>query len=298
MSHLKQADSPTAEANSPPAERRVVLLTALVAASMILAATWVVITSPKSPDSGAPTSTTVPTPPQYPLGVINSAEPSGVGPMLADAIPGFVESYVNDFSGSVLPSGWYLFTGVPGGDPTGHFSAAHVVVSNGLLELNAWKDPAFHNRWVTGGLCLCGRPQTYGAYFVRSRQTGSGPNEVELLWPEDNSWPPEIDFNETGGASFATSATVHWTIANHLIQSSLAVNLGQWHTWGVIWTPDAVKYTLDGRVWASDTLRDSIPGQPMTLDFEQRTVCNPLTQCPRRPTSLLIDWVTTYSIAH
>ena len=299
MSNIKDLTvSNTSGDDNPKISRRVKWLAAWSVVAMIVATTWVIVTSPASPNSGPATSTTVFTPPAYSAGVVNPAEPSGLGPLPANAVPGFVESYVNDFSDNALPVGWYTFTGVPGGDPSGQFSSAHVVVNNGLLELNAWKDPAFHNRWVTGGLCLCGRPQTYGAYFVRSRQTGSGPNEVELLWPQDNSWPPEVDFNETGGASLVTSATVHWTIANHLIQNAVQVDLKQWHTWGVVWTPHVIKYTLDGRVWATDTLVDSIPNQPMTLDFEQRTICDPRVQCPSVPTSLLIDWVVTFAKAN
>ncbi len=81
----------------------------------------------------------------------------------------------------------------------------------GELLLSTYRDKHYQNRWVTGGLCQCGLPHVYGAYFVRSRSTGVGPNEVELLWPENNQWPPEIDFNETPSAH-QSSATVHWGV--------------------------------------------------------------------------------------
>ena len=260
---------------------------------MVSAAAWVVWINPSLNNGQFPTTTS--STPQYPSGVADAAEPSGMAPLNATSLPGFVESYVNDFSSTALPPGWRSFSGLPGGDPTGRFSPTHVTVGAGILSLNAWKDPAFNNRWTTGGLCLCGRPQTYGAFFIRSRQTGSGPNEVELLWPLNNSWPPEIDFNETGGQSNQTSGTVHWSVLNHQIQYHVATDLSQWHTWGVIWTPQSVTFTLDGRLWATDDLSASIPHQPMTIDIEQRTVCDPLTQCPNRPTSLLVDWVMAFS---
>jgi hypothetical protein len=275
--------------------RRLKVIVTVVVATMLAASVWVVLTSPSSNLSGPTTSSTIAGRPQYSAGVVNSSEPSGLGPISANAIPGFVEAYVIDFTGNTLPSVWRSFSGIPGGDPTGQFSPAHVVVSGGLLRLNTWKDPNYHNQWVTGGLCLCGEPLTYGAFFVRSRQTGSGPNEVELLWPKSNSWPPEIDFNESGGATNETSATDHWTIANHLKQSFLSVNLTKWHTWGVIWTPRFIKYTLDGQVWSTDNIAASIPNQPMTVDLEQRTICDPRSQCPTRPTSLLVDWVSMFS---
>jgi len=272
--------------------RRLTMIVALVLVAMIGAVVWVAETSPSLNGN---TSTTIARTPLYPAGEADATEPSGLAPINPIAVKGYAETYVNDFAGDSLPAGWSTFNGIPGGDPTGRFSPAHVTVGTGLLSINAWKDPAFKDQWVTGGLCLCGKPQTYGAFFVRSRQTGSGPNEVELLWPLDNSWPPEIDFNETGGQTRFTSATVHWTVADHTIQDHLAINLSQWHTWGVIWTSRSIEYTVDGRLWAVDNVTDSIPQLPMTLDIEQRTVCDPLSQCPSRPTSLLVDWVQDFS---
>ena len=194
-----------------------------------------------------------------------------------------------------MPAGWNVFTGIPAGDPGGQFGAKHVVVTNGLLELNTWRDPTFQNRWVTGGLCQCGLGKTYGAYFVRSRITGPGPNEVQLLWMKNNTWPPEIDFNETGGAVAATSSTIHWSPINQIDQRHVTINMLRWHTWGLIWTPQTVTYLVDGQVWGVISNPTEITRQPMTLDFEQRALCGVGLQCPTRPVSMLIDWVAEYT---
>ena len=137
-----------------------------------------------------------------------------MAPPAPDAFGGYDQSYVTDFTGTSLPSGWMKFTGKPGGDPGAQWAATHVTVGSGLLQLNAWKDPAYGNAWVTGGLCQCGLGRTYASYFVRSRQTGPGPTTVHLLWPVASVWPPEIDFNETDGTTTGTSATVHYTNAS------------------------------------------------------------------------------------
>ncbi len=233
----------------------------------------------------------------YPVGIVDASEPSGMAPPSSDALPGYTESYVNDFEGSSVPPGWLVFTGIPGGDPGGHFGVSHVVVSGGMLVLNAFRDPAWHNRWVTGGLCQCGVAQEYGAYFVRSRITGPGPTEVELLWPASNAWPPEIDFNETGGSDVSTSSSVHFGAANHVVRSEVAINMTQWHTWGVIWTPQAIIYTVDGRIWGQFNGPKGIPTIPMVLDFEQRQECEEHRQCPTAPESMQIDWVAEYASA-
>jgi beta-glucanase (GH16 family) len=170
-----------------------------------------------------------------------------------------------------------------------------VTVGGGMLNILTSQDPAFNNEWVTGGVCLCGiAGQTYGAYFVRSRMTGAGPTGVELLWPDANVWPPEIDFNETYGATSGTSATVHYTSANSQIQRTVAVNMTQWHTWGVIWTPTSITYTVDGAVWGTVTTSASIPNIPMHISLQSQTWCGSGWACPTTPQSMQVDWVAQY----
>jgi len=174
-----------------------------------------------------------------------------------------------------------------------------VSVANGVLSLNTFQDPNYNNEWVTGGLCQCGHSQTYGAYFVRSRVTGAGPTNVELLWPADNSWPPEIDFNETYGTTNSSSATVHWstsTNSNSQDQKQItSIDMTQWHTWGVIWTPTSITYTVDGTVWGNVTTPSEISSVPMTLDLQQQTWCSSGYACPTTPQSMQIDWVSEFS---
>jgi hypothetical protein len=231
---------------------------------------------------------------RYPVGVADAAEPSGMAPPSSTALSGYNLSYENDFLGTTLPPRWNVFTGVPGGDPGGRFAASHVVVSDGVLELNTYQDPAYGDRWITGGLCQCGVSMKYGAYFVRSRLTGAGPNEVELLWPTSNTWPPELDFNETGGTDTSTSATVHYDQSDQIDQRKINIDMTQWHTWGVIWTPTSITLTVDGQVWGAINLAWEIPNKPMTLDFEQRALCSLGRQCPTAPESMQIDWVSEY----
>jgi len=248
------------------------------------------------------TTTTLPPPPPppptgtpYPVGTADSSEPSGMAPPSADAMPGFAQSYVSDFSGSNLPGGWSTFAGSPGGDPGAQWASNHVTMSDGMLQLNTWQDPAFGNRWVAGGLCQCGVSDTYAAYFVRSRTTGAGPTVVQLLWPEGHVWPPEVDFNETDGTTGHTSATLHWGSANLQDQRRLKVDMTQWHTWGVIWTPTEVIYTVDGQEWGAVKIASEIPDQAMTLDLTQQTWCASGWACPTSPQSMQVDWVAEYA---
>lgn len=229
----------------------------------------------------------------YPIGTAKSSEPSGEAPPSPSALPGYRQSYVTDFGGSTLPDGWSTFTGTPGSDPGSQWASSHVVVSGGLLQLNAWQDPAYGSEWVTGGLCQCAVAQTYGAYFVRSRMTGPGPTQVELLWPV-SGWPPEIDFSETYGGDSSSMATLHFSSANGEVHQMLNIDMTKWHTWGVIWTPTLISYVVDGKVWGTVNVAADIPDQPMTLDLQQQTWCSSGQACPTSSQSSQIDWVAEY----
>lgn len=233
----------------------------------------------------------------YPLGILDAAQPSGRAPPASNAMAGFRLIYQNGFNGNSLPSGWVPYSGVPSGDAGGQFAPSHVIVNNGLLTLNTWQDPSFNNEWVTGGLCQCGVARTYGAYFVRSRVTGAGPTAVELLWPVAPVWPPEIDFSETSGSTSSSSATLHFASANQFVQRQVSIDMTQWHTWGVIWTPTSVLYTVDGKIWGNVTASGEVPHQPMTLDLQQQTWCTAGWACPTTPQSLQVDWVAEYAPA-
>jgi outer membrane protein OmpA-like peptidoglycan-associated protein len=240
--------------------------------------------------------------PEFPIGTPNAAEPSGEAPPSPTGFPGFVETYVSDFTGTTIPPGWTTFAGTDNVDPdTGEqFAPTHDVVGSGVLSINTWKDPAYGDEWVTGGICRCQDSHVYGAYFVRSRQTGPGPTGVDLLWPTTNTWPPEIDFNETVGVTNATTATVIWGDAGgerQQSQVSLDIDMTQWHTWGVIWTPTSILFTVDGNVWGQFDVPSEIPNVPMTLHLQSQTWCQYNYACPTAPQSTVVDWVAEFSAA-
>src|SRR5439155_3055 len=85
--------------------------------------------------------------------------------------------------------------GQPGGDPGGWWDPSHVVVHDGMVELQNYQDPILGNRWVSGGLSSASAPkQTFGKYLVRFRMDkGNGIAGIALLWPSSGGWPAESD---------------------------------------------------------------------------------------------------------
>ena len=229
------------------------------------------------------------------LGVSSAADGGGV----------WQRVLYDNFSQGLSPARWARYSGQPGGDPGGLWSPSHVVVRNGLLNLETYRDPHYHNRWVSGGLSDApGLKQRYGKYEVRFRvDRGHGVAFVALLWPSDNRWPPEIDFAENGGEFNGrnhVSATLHYGSADHQHQTTLPGNFTNWHTLGVQWTPGKIQYFVDGRVWATMSGRD-VPAQRMELDMQtQAGTCGvAYAPCPNAATpryvGAQIAWVSAFS---
>jgi beta-glucanase (GH16 family) len=212
----------------------------------------------------------------------------------------------DDFTNGLNPLLWGVYSGQPGGDPGGWWSPSHVVVSNGVLNLETYRDPGFGERWVSGGVSNApGLKQTYGKYEIRMRVgRGRGVAFAALLWPV-GSWPPEIDFDELGGATNnrdSIAVSLHYGRQDSQIQRGLKVNLTRWHTVGVEWLPGRLNFTIDGRRWAVIRSPD-VPDQPMELDLQtQAGTCDqwwapcPDTQTPP-DVDAQIQWVAEYAYA-
>jgi beta-glucanase (GH16 family) len=223
---------------------------------------------------------------------------------------GWRKVFSDDFKGRRLDSRWGAYWGRPGGDPGGFFDPSHVTVSGGELVISAYRDPA-DDRWdagpgtyVSGGISSARSfAQTYGKYLVRFRMgEGQGVAFAILLWPQTNTWPPEIDFAEDNGSKRHTNyATLHYGPDNTQVIKRVAVDLTRWHTLGVQWSRGKLVYTLDGRNWASVTNRN-VPAIPMVLDLQtQGWACGTSAweRCPNAGTpshvNLYVDWIVAYA---
>jgi hypothetical protein len=231
----------------------------------------------------------------YPVGIFDLDEPSYLAPPPSTAMPGYTRTYMDDFTQQLPRQQWYLYRGVPKGDPDGRFDPQHVAVNHGVLKIGTWRDPRYGKAWVSGGAGLYSLGVKYGAIFVRSRETVAGPDDVALLWPTNNQWPPEIDINEAYGSPSNELWFDHYDQPSDQIVGHVSINVTHWHTWGVIWTPTSITFTVDGRAWGTVTSPSEIPTIPMELGLQSQAWCGISGQpCPTAPSTYLIDWVAVY----
>jgi beta-glucanase (GH16 family) len=121
-----------------------------------------------------------------------------------------------------------------------------------------------------------------------------------LLWPTDNSWPPEVDIIEdNGGDRQSTSSTMHYDPDDKKIQRQTKGDFTKWHTATLEWTPGHLVYLLDNKVWATID-SPHVPNQEMDLALQtQAWGCGGTWEhCPNSTTppvvDLQVDWVSIY----
>jgi hypothetical protein len=115
-------------------------------------------------------------------------------------------------------------------------------------------------------------PHLYGEWSVRFKMSaGAGAKYAILLI--DHAHGSEIDFAEgkKGGDDERKIMTtsVHFadgTIAHNQIEGDFT----QYHTAGVIWKPGVVRFTLDGKLWATVT-DERVPSVPMHFAIQTRS---------------------------
>ena len=270
-----------------------VLLGAIIAVATVISRRGAIVATPTATTASSPTNT-----PR------SASGPSGQL-MPFEAPRGYHTVVAQDFTGTTVPSDWHPYQGQAGTDTGGWWDPSHVTVGDGLLTLHAYKDPAHagpHSPWVEGGIDQWpSGVLSDGEYLVRSRvSSATGVTEVALLWPNDDNWPPEIDFNESNGTDESTATLTWGTVARqHQLQARLSqVDLTKWHTWGVIVTPKTITYTLDGKTWATMVNHEQVA---MHLALQQQVwACDNTSDraCPSsstpREVDFQIDWVVAY----
>jgi len=184
-----------------------------------------------------------------------------------------------------------------------------------------------NGRWTAGGTTTMrwdlsrddGFDFQYGRVEVRAAiDAGKGTGPAMLLWPFDNSWPPEIDLVETpDGQRRSEWFTNHWRGPNgedryhsveiKSIDGTPLDALGTpydgkaWHTYTLDWLPGKLVYYIDAVKVYETPAGETVSAMPMALGFQMFVAANndgwygggPDRSTPRK-VDLHVDYVKVY----
>ncbi|WP_167150113.1 glycoside hydrolase family 16 protein [Actinomyces sp. ZJ308] len=111
-------------------------------------------------------------------------------------------------------------------------------------------------QWSAGGASSADAfAASGGRWEVRAKfPQAKGIGYAMLLWPEDEVWPPEVDFAEGRVNGPRVDGTYHWgepdpSKHRQLQRSFDNPDMSGWHTYGVIVEQDTIIFTFDGQEW-------------------------------------------------
>jgi beta-glucanase (GH16 family) len=182
--------------------------------------------------------------------------PAGYRVVLADE---FGAGYDKSHWGDPFPLPW-----PPGPSANGAYIADpnDVNVRGGELQVTMTHHADGH--WSAGGFnsFKAGIGITYGRVeFDAKAEAGQGTVAGILMWPADDTFPPEIDILET--PKNTGLFTLHWgngDSGQSSVQDS-SFDPSQWHHYTLDWLPGGITVSVDGQVHARWT--DHIPNVKM-----------------------------------
>jgi beta-glucanase (GH16 family) len=236
------------------------------------------------------------------------ATPSGQAMPTGD-LTGWQQVFADDFTTDVplgqFPSAvstkWTAYAdGWKDTSKNGRYSPSKVLsVGSGVLNMYlhtengvhmvAAPQPKLNGPGRSGGLL-------YGRYAVRYKADPlPGYKAAWLLWPDSNDWTDgEIDFPE-GNLDRKTYAFMHHR-GTPTAQDAFATTAGfdAWHTAVTEWTPQSVKFYLDGVLVGSTANTAMIPNTPMHWVLQTETALNSVP-ADSAAGNVQVDWVAAYA---
>jgi len=236
-------------------------------------------------------------------------DPSGQS-MPVGNLPGWKQVFVDNFSVPV-PTGkfpaavsgkWWAYPdGWQDTSRNGTYSPSKVVsIHDGVMDM--------HLRTENGvslvsapepKLAGTSRGQLYGRYAVRYKADPVvGYKVAWLLWPDTDKWSDgEINFPE-GNLDDSVAAYMHHR-GNPRDQDEYlsAATFDAWHTAIIEWTPQSVRFILDGTVLGESRDRAVLPVKPMHWVLQTETNLDGYRPHPASGGHVLIDWIVAYRLA-
>ncbi len=183
---------------------------------------------------------------------------------MSDMPTNYDQIFYDNFSGTSLnQTNWPVTYGGSGNNGAFTYQHGNVQVNNGLT-INTTNNGG---GWTSGGISQGWSGGTYGLYQVEAKvDPGQGTGPAIVLWPDNNSWPPEIDLLEAPNGQGDAFMSLHWAGANGANQYQTidtGVKVNAYHDYAVDWEANKLTFYVDGKqIWSTTS---HIPSQPMGL---------------------------------
>jgi hypothetical protein len=186
------------------------------------------------------------------------------------ATPGYHVVLTDDFSEGYNKANWgdpfpLPWANGPSANGAYIWDASAVGVHNGEMQINTTLAP--DGTWHTSGFnsFKAGIGITYGKVdFDAKMDVGHGTAFGILMWPSNDTYPPEIDMIENPNNQGLF--TLHWSDSSGTGSSPIlkpGFDPSQWHHYTLNWLPDHIEIQVDGQTQAWWT--DHIPNVPMSF---------------------------------
>jgi beta-glucanase (GH16 family) len=256
--------------------------------------------------SGRPWSTPIPDP------SASATASSTASATTPPAYAGWRADWVDNLSVPISQTKWGRYgwnNEAPGDGAMGLWSPANTFTSNGVMTL---RTQYANGVWTSAGVSsgdfysASGGRWEFRAKFPVSK----GIQYAFLLYPDDGTWPPEIDIIEGRVNGPQVMGAYHYDSDN---KQNLVFfdnpDMSGWHTYGVIVGATTITYTFDGRPWAVVN-NPSVTTKKLWIGFQ----CSPMDPTgsakryetidngvpgPLTPaiSDIQIDWVAHYVTA-
>jgi beta-glucanase (GH16 family) len=182
---------------------------------------------------------------------------------------------------------------------------------NGVLTISASPTPAQDLQYLGNAPYISGTlntqgsfSQTYGYFEMRAELPAGGQGLWPAFWllPENNSWPPEIDvFEQVDSPTSNIVTTVHDVTGNSGTSFNIGDTSAGFHTYGVLWTSQAITFYVDGqKMFSTPTPADYNQPMYMLMDLAVGGTWpgSPNSSTNWAKANLNVDYVRAYSLSN
>lgn len=215
--------------------------------------------------------TTASSTPSATISSVPSSTPTSFAQMTTPpTLPGWTIDMKDDFNLPIEQTKWGRYgwqDPKQGQGGLGYISQDQTSIVDGKMTLKIeYRNGAWYNAGVSSGDFFSA---VGGRWEVRAKfPKAKGVGYCLLLYPDDGSWPPEINFAEGRVNGPSVMAAYHWDTDNKQeLRFFDNPDMQGWHTYGVIIEKDRLIYTFDGKPWA-EIVNPYITTKPMWVGFQ------------------------------